>query len=151
MTRPTWDNYFMNIAHVVKTRSNCIKRKVGCIIIDDKEKIILSTGYNGSPRNMLNCMEGGCIRCNNKDIKSGEKLDICICMHAEENAIIYLKDKTKDMKIYITTKPCLTCLIKIVQIGIKNVIYDEEYPIDNNIIKEYFGNIIEIKKNEIKK
>jgi len=149
MSRPTWDEYFMEITNIVKKRSNCIKRKVGCIIVDDNEKIILSTGYNGSPRNMKNCMEGGCIRCNNKEIKSGEKLDECICIHAEENGILYLKNKTKEMTMYVSNRPCLTCLTKIVQIGIKRIIYMEEYPYDEKIYKMFEKNV-KIKKMKLK-
>ena len=83
--RPDWDTYFMDIAHVVARRGNCIRRQVAAIIV--KEKRIISTGYNGTPRGVANCYEGGCPRCNS-DTPSGEGLGDCICAHAEENAIV---------------------------------------------------------------
>ena len=89
--RPTWDNYFINIAKLTSERSNCIKRSVGCIIV--KEKRILSLGYNGTPINTVNCYQGGCKRCMdqyNKTETSGKNLDLCMCLHAEENAILFV-------------------------------------------------------------
>ena len=82
--RPSWDEYFMNIARVVGSRSNCIKRKVGSVIALDRR--IISTGYNGTPRGIRNCNEGGCPRCAGA-AESGTRLDECLCSHAEENAI----------------------------------------------------------------
>ncbi|MBI4397507.1 MAG: AAA family ATPase, partial [Candidatus Omnitrophica bacterium] len=82
--RPDWDEYFMGIARVVALRSNCIKRKVASVIAKDKR--IISTGYNGTPRGVKNCSEGGCPRCNDFTA-SGTRLDECLCSHAEENAI----------------------------------------------------------------
>ena len=82
--RPGWDEYFMNIATVAASRSNCLKRKVAAIIVRDKR--VISTGYNGTPRGTRNCNEGGCPRCNNM-APSGASLDECLCCHGEENAI----------------------------------------------------------------
>ncbi|VVB56586.1 Dephospho-CoA kinase [uncultured archaeon] len=84
--RPTWDQYFMSIAQVISSRSNCMKRQVGAVIVRDKR--IVSTGYNGTPRGVKNCNEGGCKRCNSF-AESGTRLDECICSHAEENAIVH--------------------------------------------------------------
>ena len=83
--RPDWDHYFMDIAKVVSSRSNCIKRKVAAIIVRDKR--VVSTGYNGTPRGTRNCNEGGCPRCNSMAV-SGTNLDECLCSHGEENAIV---------------------------------------------------------------
>src|SRR5262245_33974748 len=77
--RPPWDEYFMNIARVVASRSNCIKRKVGAVIALDRR--IISTGYNGTPRGIRNCNEGGCPRCAGA-AESGTRLDECLCSHA---------------------------------------------------------------------
>ncbi len=89
MQRPNWDIYFMLQAEVAKLRSNCITRHVGAVIVKDNRQI--ATGYNGTPSGIKNCFEGGCDRCIARirgDIKSGESLDRCLCMHAEANAIM---------------------------------------------------------------
>ena len=125
--RPDWDTYFMNIAHVVKLRANCSRRQVAAVIV--KEKRIISTGYNGTPRGVTNCFEGGCKRCAS-NVPSGSDLGECICSHAEENSITqaaYHGISTKDSTIYVTLSPCLTCAKMIINSGIKEVIYDEEY------------------------
>ena len=83
--RPQWDTYFMRIAHQTSLRSNCMKRNVGAVIVVQNR--IVSTGYNGTPSVSKNCNEGGCERCNS-NTKGGKGLDECICIHAEENAII---------------------------------------------------------------
>ena len=125
--RPDWDTYFMNIAHVVKTRSNCSRRQVAAVIV--KEGRIISTGYNGTPRGVKNCFEGGCPRCASI-VPSGSNLGECICSHAEENSITqaaYHGISTKDSMIYVTLSPCLTCAKMIINAGIREVVYDEEY------------------------
>jgi len=117
----------MNIAHVVKTRGNCGRRKVAAIIVKDKR--IISTGYNGTPRGIKNCYEGGCVRCAG-NAPSGSALNDCICSHAEENSIVqaaYHGISVKDGIIYVTLSPCLTCAKMIINAGIREVIYDEEY------------------------
>ena len=127
--RPTWDEYFMNIAKEVASRSNCMKRKVAAIIIKDKR--IISTGYNGTPRGTRNCNEGGCPRCNSF-AKSGSRLDECYCAHGEENAIVqaaYHGISVKGGTMYCTFVPCLYCTRMIINAGIKEVIYNADYPI----------------------
>lgn len=100
--RPTWDQYFMQLASLAAQRSNCMKRRVGCVIVRDRR--VISTGYNGTPRNITNCNEGGC-RCHPLSITSvpvsdfigprcnrgeggGAGLSTCLCIHAEENALL---------------------------------------------------------------
>lgn len=125
--RPDWDEYFMNIAKVVSTRGNCIRRKVAAVIVSDRR--IISTGYNGTPRGIKNCFEGGCPRCAS-DAPSGEKLGECICAHAEENAIVqaaYHGIAVKGSTLYCTLSPCLMCTKMIINAGIIEVVYDEEY------------------------
>ncbi|MFC1483376.1 deaminase [Candidatus Margulisiibacteriota bacterium] len=126
--RPSWDNYFIDIAKVVAMRGNCMKRKVGAVIVKDRR--IISTGYNGSPRGIKNCSEGGCERCSSLTA-SGKNLDQCICSHAEENAITqaaYHGASVKNACIYVTCSPCLTCTKMIINSGIKEVIYLGNYP-----------------------
>lgn len=83
--RPNWDQYFMRLASLAAQRSNCMKRRVGCVLV--REKRVISTGYNGTPRNIRNCNEGGCPRCNGGQ-GAGLGLTTCLCIHAEENALL---------------------------------------------------------------
>ncbi len=128
-SRPDWDNYFMGIAKVVALRSNCIKRKVAAVIVKDKR--IIATGYNGTPRGVKNCMDGGCPRCNSFS-QQGTQLDECLCSHAEENAITqsaYHGVSIKDSTIYSTFSPCLMCTKMIINSGIKEVVYSHDYSV----------------------
>ena len=137
--RPDWDRYFIEVAKTVATRSNCVKRKVASVIVKDKR--IISTGYNGTPRGVKNCNEGGCVRCNSF-AESGTKLDECVCSHGEENAIVqasYHGVPIKDSTLYTTFSPCLMCAKMIINAGIKRVVYNEEYPLNETagrILKE---------------
>ena len=133
--RPDWDHYFMNIAKVVSTRSNCIKRKVAAIIVRDKR--VISTGYNGTPRGTRNCNEGGCPRCNNL-ATSGTALYECLCSHGEENAIVQASFhgvSVKDSVIYSTFAPCLMCAKMIINSGIREVIFNAEYPLNDSAFR----------------
>jgi dCMP deaminase len=130
--RPGWDQYFMDIARVVASRSNCMKRKVAAVIVLDKR--IISTGYNGTPRGTKNCNEGGCPRCNNM-APSGTSLDECLCSHGEENAIVqasYHGVSLKDSTIYSTFAPCLMCAKMIINSGIREVVYNLDYPLNDS-------------------
>jgi dCMP deaminase len=126
--RPSWDEYFMDIARVVASRSNCIKRKVGTILAVDRR--IVSTGYNGTPRGVRNCNEGGCPRCA-RAAESGTRLEDCLCSHAEENAITqaaYFFNDTATTEIYTTFQPCLICTKMIINAGIREVVFDTPFP-----------------------
>ncbi|KAJ1609432.1 Dcd1p-like dCMP deaminase [Cryptosporidium canis] len=130
--RPSWDEYFMKIAKIASQRSNCISRKVGSVIVKDKK--ILSTGYNGTPKNMNNCFEGGCARCTNPDRVEGKSLETCSCMHAEANAMLFAGiEKCNGATIYITLMPCISCTKSIIQCEIERVVYSAEYTIPENI------------------
>ncbi len=127
--RPGWDEYFMRIARVVASRSNCMKRKVAALIVKDGR--IISTGYNGTPRGTINCNEGGCPRCNAFK-PSGQGLSECYCSHAEENAIVqasYHGIGIKGATLYSTFSPCLICTKMIINSGIAEVVYNEAYPL----------------------
>ncbi|KAI5967525.1 DCD1 [Candida margitis] len=129
--RPTWDSYFMRLADLAALRSNCMKRRVGCVIVRDKR--VVATGYNGTPRHLTNCNQGGCSRCN-KGHGSGASLSTCLCLHAEENALLEAgRDRIRDDSVlYCNTCPCLTCSIKIVQSGIREVVYAQSYSMDKD-------------------
>ena len=126
--RPSWDEYFMSIARVVASRSNCVKRKVAAVITRDRR--IISTGYNGTPRGVRNCNEGGCPRCNSF-AEGGTRLDECLCSHGEENAITqvaYHGVSVRDATLYTTFSPCLICTKMIINAGIVEVVYNAHYP-----------------------
>ncbi|QDS71751.1 hypothetical protein FKW77_009020 [Venturia effusa] len=128
--RPTWDQYFMQLADLAARRSNCMKRAVGCVLVRDKR--VISTGYNGTPRGIKNCNDGGCKRCNG-GTAGGTGLDSCLCLHAEENALLEAgRDRLRDGSIlYCNTCPCLTCSVKIAQVGISEVVYSKGYSVDD--------------------
>lgn len=126
--RPSWDDYFMSIARAVASRSNCVKRKVGCVIALDRR--IVSTGYNGTPRGTRNCNEGGCPRCNNF-AESGTGLGECLCSHGEENAITqaaYHGVSVRGGTIFTNLCPCLMCTKMIINAGLAEVAYNAHYP-----------------------
>ncbi|KAL2127988.1 hypothetical protein VTI74DRAFT_9869 [Chaetomium olivicolor] len=127
--RPSWDSYFMALASLAAQRSNCMKRRVGCVVVRDKR--VISTGYNGTPRGLQNCGEGGCGRCNSGE-GSGHGLSTCLCIHAEENALLEAgRERLREGAVlYCNTCPCLTCSIKIAQVGIGEVVYSQGYSMD---------------------
>jgi dCMP deaminase len=128
--RPSWDSYFMSLASLAAQRSNCMKRRVGCVLVG-REKRVISTGYNGTPRGITNCAEGGCGRCNSGN-SSGVGLSTCLCLHAEENALLEAgRERIREGSVlYCDTCPCLTCSIKICQVGISEVVYAQGYSMD---------------------
>ncbi len=132
--RPDWDEYFMEIARAVKARSNCSSPAKGAIIVRNKQ--IVSTGYNGTPKNVRNCTDGGCQRCADArqgKIKSGDQLDKCACSHAEENAIVQAAlhgIATDGATLYTTFRPCTACAKMIINSGIMRVVAEEDYPHD---------------------
>ncbi len=136
--RPSWDEYFMEITEVVKTRSTCLRRQVGAIIVKDKR--ILSTGYNGPPTGLKHCEETGCIR-DQLGVPSGERHELCRGLHAEQNAIIQASlhgVKIEGSTIYVTIHPCVVCAKMIINAGIKRIVYKGNYPDDlsSQMLKE---------------
>ncbi|PYI00485.1 deoxycytidylate deaminase [Aspergillus sclerotiicarbonarius CBS 121057] len=129
--RPNWDQYFMELASLAAQRSNCMKRRVGCVLVRDRR--VISTGYNGTPRHLENCNEGGCPRCNRGE-GGGVGLSTCLCLHAEENALLEAgRERIREGAIlYCDTCPCLTCTVKIAQVGISEVVYSQGYNMDND-------------------
>jgi len=127
VSRPSWDEYFMELAKVVAKRSTCIRQKVGAIIVKDKR--ILATGYNGAPSGMDHCLDIGCLREKLK-VPSGERQELCRGLHAEQNAIIQAAKFgicIEGSILYTTHCPCITCAKMIINAGIKKVVYGKEY------------------------
>ena len=136
--RPGWDEYFMEIAQVVAKRSNCSRRQVAAVIVKDNH--LLATGYNGTPRGVRNCFDGGCPRCAGK-VASGTHLEECLCTHAEQNAICQAAlygHALEGGTIYVTISPCLTCAKLIINAGIKEVVYGGDYAF-LDVVKDMFG------------
>ncbi len=125
MNRPTWNEYFLNIAREVAQRSTCERAKVGAVIVKDKR--ILTTGYNGSPRGLAHCTEVGCLMDNGHCVRT---------LHAEQNAIIQAALHgviTEGATIYITHQPCFNCAKTIINAGISEIVYDLEYHDDRSL------------------
>jgi dCMP deaminase len=125
MPRPEPDAYFMGIALAVRSRANCTGRRVGAVIVRDRR--ILSTGYNGTPSQMANCEDGGCERCANPGaFGSGEGYDLCICVHAEQNALLAAARfgvAVEGCTLYTTLQPCFGCLKELLQASVDGVAY----------------------------
>jgi len=138
MSRPDNDTYFMRMADLVATRSTCLRRQVGAVIM--KEKRVLTTGYNGAPKGLKHCAEVGCVRTQN-NIESGTRHELCRGVHAEQNAVIqaaYFGASIKDASIYTTNFPCVMCAKILVNAGIIEVIYKDDYvdPLSKDIMNE---------------
>lgn len=128
VTRPGWDQYFMSIANVVATRSTCIRRQVGSIIVKDRR--ILSSGYNGAPAGLKHCLEIGCLR-EQKGVPSGQRHELCRGLHAEQNAIIQAAVHGTAIQgaiFYVTHQPCVLCAKILINAGIKKIVFQGEYP-----------------------
>jgi len=128
--RPSWDAYFMDIARLVATRSTCLRRQVGAVIVLNKR--ILSTGYNGAPKGLAHCLDIGCLREKLK-IPSGQRHELCRGIHAEQNAIIQAATSGTDITgalIYTTHFPCSLCIKMILNASIVKVYYLKGYPDD---------------------
>ncbi|MBD3292853.1 MAG: cytidine deaminase [Armatimonadia bacterium] len=127
--RPSWDEYFMQVCRVVATRSTCLRRQVGAILVSDRR--ILSTGYNGAPKGMEHCAElGGCYR-EQMNVPSGERQELCRALHAEQNAIIQAAVhgvKLENVTAYCTTMPCVTCAKMLINADVRRIVYEADYP-----------------------
>jgi len=135
--RPSLDEYFLEIASVVGTRSTCLRNHVGAVIVRDKR--IISTGYNGAPRGLAHCLDIGCIR-NQENIPSGTMTERCRGVHAEQNAIIQAAlhgVSTDGATLYCTHQPCILCAKMIINANIKRVVYLTPYPNPESL--EFFG------------
>jgi dCMP deaminase len=125
--RPSWEEYFMDITHLVAKRSTCLRRQVGSVLVKDKK--ILATGYNGAPSRLEHCLDIGCLR-QKQGIPSGERHELCRGLHAEQNAIIqaaYHGVEIRAAILYCTNHPCIICSKMIINAGIQRIVYEEGY------------------------
>ncbi len=128
--RPSWDEYFMKLANEVATRTTCMRRAVGAVIVKDNR--ILATGYNGVPSGLKHCAVTGCLR-QELGIPSGQRNEICRGLHAEQNAIIQAAKYgplINGSKIYVNTQPCVVCAKMLINAGIEEIVYQNPYPDD---------------------
>jgi len=128
MKRKSWDCYFMDIARLVSERSTCLRRKVGAVLVRNKR--MLCTGYNGAPAGMKHCIELGCMR-EELGIPSGERIEICRGIHAEQNALVQAAAfgiSVNGATLYCTHEPCITCTKMLVNAGIRTFVVAERYP-----------------------
>ncbi|MBU4374863.1 MAG: cytidine/deoxycytidylate deaminase family protein [Euryarchaeota archaeon] len=128
LMRPTIDEYFMEIASIVAKRSTCLRNHVGAVVVKDKR--ILSTGYNGAPRNLAHCFDIGCIREQN-NIASGTRHELCRAVHAEQNAIIQAAlhgVSIENATVYCTHQPCILCAKMLINARIEKVVFGMVYP-----------------------
>jgi dCMP deaminase len=128
----SWDEYYMTIAMAVRKRANCTGRRVGAVIV--KENRIISTGYNGTPEGITNCLDGGCVRCKNKDqFAPSVGYDVCLCVHAEQNALITAArfgNSVEGAVVYSTLRPCFDCTKAMLQAKVSAIyfIHDWQHP-----------------------
>lgn len=128
--RPSWDEYFMEIARAVSGRATCLRRRVGAVVVRDKR--ILATGYNGAPSGLAHCADVGCLR-EERGIASGERHELCRGLHAEQNALLQAAlhgISLSGASLYSTHRPCALCAKMIINAGIREVFFDVGYPDD---------------------
>lgn len=136
MTRPNLDDYFLTIAEVVKTRSTCLRRAVGCVLVNDRHHI-LATGYNGVAAGQPHCNEEKMLAggrnyyhpnaCDGAHVASGTRLDSCQAIHAEQNALLQCRHVYEIFTVYCTTEPCVSCTKLLLGTSARRVVFVEPY------------------------
>lgn len=140
--RPSWDEYFLQMAKLVSKRATCLRRRVGAVLVKDKR--ILATGYNGAPSGLEHCLDIGCLR-EKLEIPSGQRHELCRGLHAEQNALIQASlygVSVKGGTLYATNQPCVICAKMLINAGIQEIVIASGYP--DNLAREF------LKKAKIK-
>ena len=125
--RPSWDEYFMEMAELAATRATCLRRKVGAVLV--KNKKVLATGYNGAPMDIEHCETAGCLR-EEMNVPSGERHEICRGVHAEQNLVAQAAIhgvKTEDSTVYCTHQPCIICTKILINAGVNKIYFKNSY------------------------
>lgn len=146
--RASWDSYFLGLAEHVATRTTCIRRRVGCVMVRGKR--VLATGYNGAPAGAPHCLDVGCAR---DGVPSGERLDLCRAVHAEANALAHAARfgiSLEGATAYVTIRPCAGCMRLLIQAGVERVVWDGSYP-DEETIKVARESGYEARNGEIRR
>jgi len=126
--RPSWDEYFLQMAELVSHRATCLRRKVGAVLVRDKK--ILATGYNGAPSGLAHCTDIGCLREKLK-IPSGQRHELCRGLHGEQNALIQASlygINVKGSTLYATNQPCIICAKMLINAGVREIVVASGYP-----------------------
>ena len=126
--RPDWEVYFLKMARLASTRSTCVRRHVGAVLV--KEKKVLATGYNGVPSGISHCADVGCLR-DEEQVPSGQRHELCRGLHAEQNAILqaaYHGVSIQGSVLFCTNFPCVICSKMLINAGIRQIFYLEGYP-----------------------
>lgn len=123
-SRPSTDEYFLQMAALVAQRGTCARRQVGCVLVD-RNNHVLSTGYNGVCRGAIHCVDHPCAGAH---APSGQALHLCEAIHAEENALIQCRDIDSIWTVYSTASPCVLCMRKLVGTGVQRIVFSQEYP-----------------------
>ena len=149
--RPTWDEYFLEVAKLVSKRATCLRRSVGAVLVKDKK--ILATGYNGAPSGLKHCSSAGCLREKLK-IPSGERHELCRGLHAEQNVLVQAAlygISTKNSILYLTNQPCVICAKMLINAGVGEIVILAGYPdkMASDFLKEAGIKIRRITKKEI--
>lgn len=152
------DAYYISLAKQVEIGADCKGSSIGAVVV--LENRVVSTGYNGTPDGFTNCLEGGCVRCNDSQLKkdgfpelmtdqghtSGKALDMCICVHAEQNAFLSAARTGVVLQggtLYTTLSPCFSCLKESLQIGIQRIVYLEKYhPYENESLERQYQDLV---------
>ena len=147
-SRPSWDEYFLEIASLVSKRSTCLRRKVGALVVKDRR--ILATGYNGTPSGIKHCSQVGCLREKMK-VPSGERHELCRGLHAEQNVLLQASLHGVPLKggtIYVTNQPCIICAKMIINAGIGEDVKADHYPdaMAMNFLKEAKIKVREVRR-----
>lgn len=132
-SRTPRDWYFLKMAYLVAERATCVRRSVGCILVNSKGHVI-ATGYNGVGRGQTHCIDKPC---QGAELKSGEGLDVCRAIHAEQNALLQCKDVYDIQRVYCTTSPCMHCLKLLLNTSAKDIIFGEKYS-DADVLGKYW-------------
>ncbi len=149
VTRPTWESYFIEIARLVSSRSTCLRRRVGAVLVKDKR--VLATGYNGAPAGLAHCSQVGCLREREK-VPPGQRHELCRGLHAEQNAIIqaaYHGTQIKGANLFCTNLPCSICMKMLINAGIQGIYFEEGYPdpLAEEMIQEAGIELTKLRKN----
>jgi dCMP deaminase len=136
----SFDDYYMNIAIAVRKRANCLGRRVGAVIVQGNR--IISTGYNGTPEGLSNCLDGGCVRCKNKDAYAASVgYDVCICVHAEQNALITAArfgNSVEGAIVYSTLRPCFDCTKAMLQAKVEAIYFIHDWLHPENSLRDQY-------------
>lgn len=150
MKRPSWDDYFIEMTKLTATRSSCLRRHVGAVLVKDTR--VIATGYNGAPAGVTHCEVTGCLR-QKLNVPSGERHELCRGLHAEQNAIIQAAlygVSTEGATLYCTTKPCSICTKMIINAKITKIVYEEYYEdsLADELLKDTDIRILQYKKEK---